>query len=335
MDIQEQGQIIPTNYVDIKKDGPISHISSPKIDLASNKPPLELVIEVEKHATAVDVGTVLHMIKINEPSPRYQRMLEEARALKQLPERERPRKLVELLRSNVQYAYPSKIKELEVNDPPLAERIKQILVLRADDIDEPLPLSEIIETGFGVCKHLSVAMLPLAEVAGLKGALCASHSGRIKNVIRKDNGQPLFKLYDVGNTTDPHVWVELQISNGEWIPADPATQLVGDNLESLTTFEEANYRAIPGYININDLPENVSWSDQDPSLQFLPGERTHRGVLKINSEPTPIIELFPSGALVSRETQTTYSGPLNLQISSIPSSYSCSASILDIRKIDQ
>jgi hypothetical protein len=302
------------------------------VDLKSSQPPLEIPMEIEKLPTTVEVGTVLHMIKIDN-SPRYQQMLEEAKALREIPERERPRKLVELLRSQIQYAYPAKIKELEETDPALAERINRIIDIRTEGVADPLPLSEVVESGYGVCRHLAVAMLPLAQAAGLQGALCASNAGRIKNIIRKDNGQQLFKLYNIESTTDPHVWVELRTSDGEWIPVDPATQLVGDNSDSLATFQDANYRALTGYLDIKGLPAHVSWLYQDPSLEFLPGEKTHNGTLKVNAKETFAIKQSPTGELVSQVAETNYKGPLSFTISAQPSSYSCNASIVSIGSV--
>jgi hypothetical protein len=328
----EQGKDSAFQKPEITKDGSVFRVTYPSVDLKSSQPPLEIPMEIEKLPTTAEMGAILHMIQIDH-SPRYQQMIEEARAIQALPERERPRALVRLLRSQVQFAYPIKIQELEEKDPVLAERVKGIIDIRTEGVVDPLPLSEVIESGYGVCRHLAVAMLPLAQAAGLEGALCASNSGRIKNVIRKDTGQPLFKLYDIDSTTDPHVWVELRTSDGEWIPVDPATQLVGDNLESLATFQEANYRALTGFLNIKGFPAHVGWLDNDPSLEFLPGERTHNGMLKINTKETFALKKSPNGKIISQGFETNYKGPLSLDISAQPSRYSCNASIVSVASI--
>jgi transglutaminase-like putative cysteine protease len=71
---------------------------------------------------------------------------------------------------------------------------------------------------------------------------CSSDSD-ITNILRSDNGEPLFKMTKVGEKAPPHAWVEIRTSSGKWIPVDPTTNLVGDTQEGVDMFKKANYMA--------------------------------------------------------------------------------------------
>lgn len=328
-------------------------VSSPHVDLASEGDPLRFSITLEKIATPIDQGTVIENITIDNKSPKLQEMYRQARALREIPERERPRQILELLRSNVQFAYEDVMSEVAKGDPELSRWVAENTGIGSSNY-KPLSLSEVVDSGYAVCRHLSVAMLALAKEAGMEGAYLTYTSPisakvepnpkyLIKNVIRKDTNQPLFKSITTGEAVwGGHAWVELRTSDGNWIPVDPSTQLVGDNPEGLETFRDANYISYPTTsFKIGGLPEDV-WPYDLGELWFLPAEKTHTGIIKVNSLPKQKpIRIRSGNEPESEEIEdseiwpkpTTYQGPLEIRVYSQSSLNGLSAAVVDVKPI--
>ncbi len=329
----------PRPIFKINQEGDSFRVTSPHIDLKSEGDPLLFSVTLEKAATPALPGKTIDNITIDSESPKLQEMREEARVLREIPERERPRRLLELLRSNVGFAYEDVMAEIAVDRPETASWVAENT---GPKVYKNVTLSQVVDYGYGVCRHLSVAMLDLAREAGMEGAY-ASYSPPmaptpeqdprylIKNVIRPDNGKPIFRTGAPGDYAwSAHAWVELKTSDGEWIPVDPTTQLVGDTLEGLETFREANYIAFPtASFRIDGLPPDTKDYDFG-SLWFLAGEGKKTGTIKINSRLRPKISIIGAPEKTTFEP-TLYSGPLEfIAYSKIPQN-SLNVKVADIK----
>jgi hypothetical protein len=178
-----------------------------------------------------------HLI-IDSEGSKIPELVNTVRELRVLPEEERIHKVLELVRDNVKFPYPEILKKVRENNPSLAEWVEENIHPKSKVVN----LSELLDKGYGVCKHLSLLYLYLAQEAGLEGMYCSSGSD-ITNILRSDNGEPLFKMTKVGEKAPPHAWVEIRTSSGKWIPVDPTTNLVGDTQEGVDMFKKANYMA--------------------------------------------------------------------------------------------
>lgn len=146
----------------------------------------------------------------------------------------------------------------------------------------------------------------MIQKAGLQGTLCNAEAGVVKNIKRSDREENLFKSVAIGEPTAAHMWTEVQMSDGTWIPVDPSTNLVGDTQERMALFQEANYMASGEY------GTTLTWSPhelvpQASSLSFKPGEaisNAQYGLLLVATPGIPNPSYSPK-----------YSGPGNLTVS--------------------
>lgn len=332
-----------------KKEGGAIEVSTPHVDLTSERDPFRFAVTLEKVPTPVEYGTAIENITIDKESPKLQEMIKQAQTLRDIPERERPRRILQLLRSNVHYAYTDVLEEVAKTDPELAKWVAENTGIDSSSA-KPITLSEITDKGYAVCRHLSAAMLVLAKEAGMEGAYLTYSSPVFakekpnpkylaRNVVRRDTNQPLFKMGDVGEPIwGGHAWVELRTSDGEWIPVDPSTQLVGDTPEGLETFRDANYIALVSQsLEIEGFPGDVGHlGNQD--LWFLPTEKTHTGILEVNSKPRQKPIRITLGKKVEKPEDTEqwpkptqYKGPLNFNFSSVATSNGLNVGVLDVK----
>lgn len=194
----------------------------------------------------------------------------QAESLKALPEDTRPRAAMELFRSQMHYAYNDVVAKLAETNPNTAEWIVKNTGLNHSVSD--VPLSELMENKYGICSHLAVGYLWLAQKAGLEGIIMTSNHNELRNITRSDNGEALFKSVDVGQPASAHAWVEIKLSNGRWIPVDPTTKLVGDTEEELRMFKEANYYSYIDALNFDSGQKELS--PRRSRSGFKPGEPT-------------------------------------------------------------
>lgn len=225
----------------------------------------KLPIEI---AEGITYGSPAGVI-IDNKSPKVEILRQQARELKELPEEQRLLPLMTLLRNNVKYSYTNTIDELEKTDQ---ERAKWIM----ENIkgNKCITLSDLVEQGYGVCRHLSVLYLFLAKEAGLNGVLLRSdQSSPIKNILRTDSNQPLFKEVRVGEEAPPHLWLEIKLSSGKWVPIDPSTDLIGDTPDKLQMFNLANYTSPSSLgLDVESEPKLSDIAGLFNYTYFKPGE---------------------------------------------------------------
>lgn len=197
----------------------------------------------------------------------------QAKNLQSLPELERIRQLVHLVRSNLTYVRSEdQIQHLE-------SARREVLHRRYFE-SNPLPtavesLSQVVNDGIGVCNEFGSLYLVLANDAGLKGV---NHIGSVRNQLIVGANELLVKHKPIGDG-DFHFWAEIQLSNGEWLPVDPTIDFIGDELNKLETFRQA-YRSKGSFLpNITGLPQGLTYERNAENFSF--GEGTHSGPLKI------------------------------------------------------
>ncbi len=274
MDIENQSSTNTDikNSTNVTEVGDEISVSFDHVDLTENNPRSEAVeFLIEKRAIEIRNGATYGNpagVMIDEETPEAMAIAAQAEAIKNLPEIERPSKLMELLRSNLEYAYPDSINKLAMVDMQQAEWVRNKIIKGIGEVK----LSEVLSSGFGICRHLSVVYLWLAQKAGLQGILLNSDPMLpIKNIERSDTHVPLFKMTEVGESVPSHAWVELKLSTGEWIPADPSTNLVGDTKEGLGMFKTANYKGVATCgLNADAVPDDYVFACFSPTF-YEPG----------------------------------------------------------------
>jgi len=236
----------------------------------------EFSIQFEKEPIDLKEGkTYAQYAVFDKETDKMLSIVKELEQYKDLPEKEKLAKILDILRKNVQYPYKEDIEDLKTTNSDLAEWVEKSNMLSSGW--SPINLSDTFEKGYGICGNLSLAYLYLVEKSGLKGVILSSDE--IVNINRTDNNAPLFKLVDVGQRAPDHFWCEIELSSGEWIPIDPSTKLIGDE-KGIEDFKKANYvgrpKTLPAEININpglNCPIKIN---------FLPGEKYGNAICSIN-----------------------------------------------------
>jgi hypothetical protein len=295
-----------------------THPTTPEVTLTIKKLPLPIIEGKIYGHYAVLVDTESEKMKI---------IVAQAEALKSLPETQRIRAVMELLRTNVHYAYNDAIDAVAKTNPDLANWIAINTGLNSSASE--IPLSEIFEKEYGICRHLSVAYLWLAQKAGLQGVLCRTREGTIKNIVRTDNGERLFKSFGVGETTSGHMWTEIQLSDGTWIPVDPSTKLVADTPEGLEMFKQANYITL----DTESLYSECSPGKLSPvstELRFTPGQPSSEVKYSLFLNSTrPISDIFSDNDIPP--TNIPYSGNGQLEIGASKGSADMNFEFTDVK----
>lgn len=244
-------------------------------------------VKVKKEVTLVSED-----INLDKESPELKDLICKARNTRTLPERERPRHIMNLLRERVDYSFERKLFELEKNDKDLVQAVRRN---NRSPVIEILALREAVRLGYANCNTMTISMLILGKEAGLEGAYLtnAPQMGNrdgfdpnpIINIIRNDTRQKLFREYEAyENFPEGHGWAELRTSEGEWIPVDPATQLVGDCEAGMDTFRKARYRAAL-FMDVNFTSNGRNLNHKGiRDLEFFPGEDVHIGKVELISD---------------------------------------------------
>ncbi len=303
-DPQDAGKSIEISYTE-ENGSVVFHNLNLNVEVLSSP---EVEVTVEKQPTEIVEGRhyLNNIVKIDKETKKMKSLSGAAEKLLEIPEAERLEKVLEILRNNVNYPYEDDIKKLAEKNPKLAQWI-------TDNVksNKTVSISEIFEKGYGQCGHLTVAYLWLAQKAGLKGTILTCPKGVIKNIVRTDTGKSLFK----SEGGPAHAWVEVQISDGRWIPVDPSVKLIGDSRERLDMFKEANYKTFCEGLGENWEPKETVQSKNTPVV-FYPAEPTASGSFHLELK-TKNEQYFGEGKL-DISTQYSRSFPsLNLKIRDI------------------
>ena len=127
---------------------------------AQNSISPEVKIVVDKQPLAVVEGKSVcnYAVLIDRETEKMQSLAVQAEALLELAEIERPVKVLEILRSNMHYAYSDVVENLFKSEPELEKWVAENTGLNASHVSD-VPLSQLVEKGYGVCRHLSAAYL--------------------------------------------------------------------------------------------------------------------------------------------------------------------------------
>ncbi len=181
---------------------------------------LEFQIVLRKTPTVIIPGMVLAdavRVDIDAKAPILKKAFDEAKRLMKIDAQHRPRELLALLYDYVKPATDDRVKELLTTDPVRAMWVANNILAQVSRHHPEIPLSVLIEKGYGECRHLSPALLVLADAAGIPG------------IILKEGNC----FGSVG-----HAWVELRVGNDVWVPVDPYFGLVGDSPELMKAFAD-------------------------------------------------------------------------------------------------
>ena len=101
---------------------------------------------------------------------------------------------------------------------------------------------------------MSAVYLAAGKSAGVKGIVAGGH---IKNIERPDGKGLIFKSSELQRDQDVgHAWVEIQLSDGTWVPVDVSTNMVASDPEMLDFFKNANYKTLTGG-HMEELPKGL------------------------------------------------------------------------------
>lgn len=222
------------------------------VELTTEKPSCEIgtinvtEIPVSKIDIKDEVGLRHEGIELDEITPKINQIKNEIASMCEgKKDREKPRIILDIMKKYMQYGF----KDIIV-DNKLAQEVVSLSKCK---------ISELVESGFGICKHLSPLYLYFATEVGLSGLLQIS-SGQedFINIYRdKENKSKLFQSKEVGQKIGGHMWANIEI-DGEWILVDPSVNLVGDNESDLAIIEQAGYKSLIYAPSIHsDSPENI------------------------------------------------------------------------------
>lgn len=152
-------------------DGSLT-ISSKGGVVVSYDRPLEVEVTIGKEPNEIKEGVSINSIEIDSEGEKLQEAIQKAQDLREIPLEDRPRKVMELVREYVKYAYPEDVEGLRQSDPNKANFVESNLGV--DSLNALVKLSQVFDSGYGVCRHLSVATLTLGKEAGLEGIYATS-----------------------------------------------------------------------------------------------------------------------------------------------------------------
>ncbi len=228
----------------------------------SHEKPLKLEFDIQKQPIYLKEGdqTDFEGVIVDHESEKVKSLLEESRLLKNLPEKERLHRVMELVRSNLKFPFKEELEE-----------IGQETYNQVEEGSLPIRLSKLVELGYGQCRHFAPLYLVLAQEAGLEGQLASGD--KLINIIRTDNNKPLFKSVKPGESVASHQWVSIILKNGDWITVDPTKNLIADNQKALEMVTKANYQEdILGSSNSIEAPPNIHFDDSGMFFRPNTGE---------------------------------------------------------------
>ena len=247
-------------------------------------------------------------------------LMEEAEKLAELPEEERLIALMELVRSKLKYPYPDVMEVAQTENPELKEWFEQRFG-KNPSIGN-LRLNDFLKNGYGDCKIMAAAYLIAAQSAKMKG-IYANSGTSLKNVVRPDTGKPVFKSVELDrDTNSAHAWVEIQLSDGRWIPVDPTTNMTGLG-EMIEVFRQAGYNVPVGFKS--ETPQELELERDGSS--FAPGESQKELHLKLKIGSTM---KFGKGAATKTLKTDKFSGSVDLKLASSTDSKSANLDFSEV-----
>lgn len=233
-------------------------------------------------------------------------LMEEAENLAELPEEERLFALMELVQSKLEYPYPDVIEVAQAKNPELKEWFEQNF--GENPSVGNLHLNDFLKNGYGDCKIMAAAYILAAQSAKMRG-IYANSVNVLKNVVRPDTGKPVFKSTELDRDTDSaHAWVEIQLSDGRWVPVDPTTNMVGLG-EMMKVFKQAGYNTPVSFES--EAPQELELEGGDS--YFAPGESEKELHLKLKIGSTM---KFDKGGITETLKTDKFSGSVDLNLSS-------------------
>lgn len=197
------------------------------------------IVKVEKAPLDMSSIKALHVVDFSMEDEKTSQVVEEAKKLSEIvDEKERIDKLLKVFKTHVTYAYEH-VLEAKANELGVPKESLDKFGTKGNTL---VSFSEMLNSGVGICGHLSDAYLYLADKANLKGIIVHSHPSFTPiNIIRTDKEEKLFKSFEVGQKTSNHAWVEIQLGDGTWVPVDPSTEITGTTPKGMEMFKEAKY----------------------------------------------------------------------------------------------
>lgn len=264
-------------------------------------------IRVRKEPINVVSGDILgaNSVEVNFEGA-TQTLMEEAEKLAELPEEERLATLTELVRNKLKYPYPDVIESAGAENAELKEWLEKRFGQKPSLWK--MELNEFLNNGYGDCKIMAAAYLVAAKAAKMKG-IYANSNGSLKNISRPDTGKPIFKSVELErDTNSAHAWVEIQLSDGRWIPVDPTTNMIGLG-EMIETFRQAGYNVPVAFRS--EVPSDLEL-ERDGST-FAPGESEKELTLKLKIGS---VMSFGKGASTKRLKTDKFSGDVDVKLNS-------------------
>jgi hypothetical protein len=223
------------------------------VEITPDKP-YEFSLRLEKHPIEVNDGDELgsDAVKVRFEGE-LASLMEKATELKDLPEKERIAALVDLVRSKLSYPFPEAIEAAKKENPELGEWL-EFYFGKNPKQSFGIDAGECISRGYGDCKIMSAVYLAAGKSAGLKGIVAGGH---VKNIERPDTNSLIFKSSELQRDQEVgHAWVEIQLSDGTWVPVDVSTNMIAPDPEMLEFFKNANYRTLTGG-RMEELPKGL------------------------------------------------------------------------------
>lgn len=328
-DFELQKTNVTIEYTDKKATAQFSNLDldhehplSPEVSVTFEKEPLPPLEEGKVYGQ----GTAT----IDAETPLMQELSRQAEALRALPELERLRPLYTILSSHFSYASHAAVDALGETDPGRAEWVRSHVSLDGRSVN--IPLSQVIEHGYGICQHFAIMYLWLAQKADLRGIFIHVLAGWLRNIMRSDTGQPLFKTEFEEGEAPAHAFVEIQLSDGRWIPIDPTVNLFGDTTEGLSMFRDANYRESGAFSRVQKAePNDLLYVQETTELEFLPGEA--RATARYALKPKSFIRRISREGIIPGD-QTPYRGDGTLIIQTASNPSQMGLKIVDVRAVE-
>jgi hypothetical protein len=271
--------------------------------------PFEFSIHLEKIPINIKDGDALGANRTEVKfEGRLADLMATASRLQALPEKDKILKLVELVRANLSYPYSEIINGLKQTDPDLGQWLADRFGDDAKRING-VNLNDCLDRGYGNCKIMASTFLVLAQASGLRGMFAQNGEDKIKNLIRPDTGNSMFKMGQVGEPVNfSHAWAEVQLQDGSWIPVDLTANMAATTPELFELFKKANYKTqIP--VIFDNMPNEL---DIKPSaVKFEPGQAS--GKFSMNIGIRRITSISRSGT-TSRPVTDKYNGELKLNM---------------------